>query len=203
MKAYTIKVALRGVSPMVWRRFSVTADMSLACLHYIIQIAQGWNDEYLHQFHIYGKDYGIAYEGGISFSDDPYQVVLDDFGFDVGARFTYEYDFFENWLHDIRIEAIHDNSNQKSPFCLNGHREVRESGASRRGMPGATLTDEIDKTIALLQTVNKADESTTAGDVRDFIEALDTVRFNRNKINHQLSKLNLALPVLEPEVIRL
>lgn len=192
MKTYMIKVALRGVSPMIWRRFSIAADTSLACLHCIIQIAQGWNDEHLHRFHIYGKDYGIAYKGGISFSDDPYQVVLDDFDFDVGDRFTYEYNFFENWLHDIRIEAIHDNSNQKSPFCLSGH-----------GMPGAALTDEIDRTMALLQTVIKADESTTVGDVHDFIEALDTVRFNRNKINHQLRKLNLALPVLEPEVIRL
>lgn len=62
-------------------------------------------------------------------------------------------------------------------------------------MPGATLTDEIDKTMALLQTVIKSDESTTVEDVHDFIEALDTVRFNRNKINRQLRKLNLALPV--------
>lgn len=177
---------------MIWRRFSIAADTSLACLHYIIQISQGWNNEYLHKFHVYGKDYGIAYEGGISFSDDPHQVVFDDFGFDVGDRFTYEYNFFENWLYDIRIEAIHDNSNQKSPFCLSG-----------QGMPGATLADETDKIMALLQTVIKVDESTTVGDIRDFIEALDTVRFNRNKVNHQLSKLKLPFPVLEPEVSRL
>ncbi|WP_176488501.1 plasmid pRiA4b ORF-3 family protein [Candidatus Regiella insecticola] len=77
MKTFTIKVAIRGVSPMVWRRFRVAAHTSLAALHYIIQIAQGWDDEHLHQFHIYGKDYGIAYEGGIGFSDDPYLVTLD------------------------------------------------------------------------------------------------------------------------------
>ncbi|MBP8253599.1 MAG: plasmid pRiA4b ORF-3 family protein [Citrobacter sp.] len=65
MKMYTIKVAVRGVSPMVWRQFRIAADTSLAALHYIIQIAQGWGDDHLHQFHIYGKNYGISYEGGI------------------------------------------------------------------------------------------------------------------------------------------
>ncbi|EFL91122.1 putative plasmid assoicated protein [Candidatus Regiella insecticola LSR1] len=128
----------------------------------------------------------------MGFSDDPYLVTLDDFGFDVGDRFTYEYNFFENWLHDIRIETIHDNSTQKSPFCLSGH-----------GMPGATLADKRDKTLALLHAVINGDELTTVGDIREFIEALDTVRFNRNKINHQLSQLNLTSPKLEPKVIRL
>jgi hypothetical protein len=42
---------------MVWRRLRIAADTSLAAPHYIIQIVQGWDDDYLHQFHIYGKDY--------------------------------------------------------------------------------------------------------------------------------------------------
>jgi len=40
--------------------------------------------------HIYGKDYGISYEGGVGFPDNPFRVVIDDFAFDVGDRFTYE-----------------------------------------------------------------------------------------------------------------
>jgi hypothetical protein len=35
------------------------------------------------------------------------------------------------------------------------------------------------------------------------LDDLDAVRFNRNKINRQLSKLDLAPPALEPEVIGL
>ncbi|MCT8344137.1 plasmid pRiA4b ORF-3 family protein [Photorhabdus kleinii] len=125
MKMYTIKLAVRGVSPMVWRRLRIATDTSLAALHYIIQIVQGWDDDHLHQFHIYGKDYGISYEGGIAFPDNPYKVVIDDFAFDVGDRFAYQFNLFDNWLHDIRIETIHDNSDLKTPFCLSGH-----------GMPG-------------------------------------------------------------------
>ncbi|MCG3471631.1 plasmid pRiA4b ORF-3 family protein [Xenorhabdus bovienii] len=190
MKTYTIKLAVRGVSPMVWRRLRIAADTSLAALHYIIQIVQGWDDDHLHLFHIYGKDYGISYGGGIGFPYNLYQIVIDDFAFDAGDRFTYEYNFFEHWLHDVRIENIHDNSDLKTPFCLSGH-----------GMPGATLADETGKTLAFLDAIINADESTTVGDIRGFIDDLDIVRFNRNKINNQLSKLDIASPALEPEVL--
>ncbi|EFE3786641.1 plasmid pRiA4b ORF-3 family protein [Escherichia coli] len=50
MKVYVIKIAVRGVSPMVWRRLRIAADTSLAALHFIIQIIQGWGDDHLHQF---------------------------------------------------------------------------------------------------------------------------------------------------------
>lgn len=86
-----------SVSPMIWRRLSIPGNTSLAQLHQIIQISNQWDDEFLHQFHIYGKDYGIRYIGGVSFSDDAYQVFLDDFMFDVRAKFTYKYNFFEHW----------------------------------------------------------------------------------------------------------
>ncbi|EKK3320091.1 plasmid pRiA4b ORF-3 family protein, partial [Salmonella enterica] len=38
MEIYVIKVAVHGVSPMVWRRLRIAANTSLAALHYIIQI---------------------------------------------------------------------------------------------------------------------------------------------------------------------
>jgi hypothetical protein len=190
MKIYVIKIAVRGVSPMVWRRLRNAADTSLAALHFIFQIVQGWGDDHLHQFHIYGKDYGISYDGDIGFPDNPFRIVIDDFSFDVSDRFTYEYNFFDHWLHDVRVEAIHEDSTLKTPFCINGH-----------GMPGATAADEFDKTLAFLEAIVNADDTATVGDIRAFVDDLDAVRFNRNKINRQLSKLDLAAPALEPEVI--
>ncbi|QJU42334.1 IS1096 element passenger TnpR family protein [Serratia marcescens] len=59
MKIYVINIAVRAVSPMVWRRLSIAADTSLAALHFIFLIRQGLGDDHLHPFHIYGKDYGI------------------------------------------------------------------------------------------------------------------------------------------------
>lgn len=46
---------------MIWRRLQIPGCISLAELHQIIQIIFGWDNDYLHRFHIYGKDYGIAY----------------------------------------------------------------------------------------------------------------------------------------------
>lgn len=166
---------------MIWRRLRIPGSTSLADFHQIIQIVFGWDDDHLHRFHIYGKDYGIAYLGGISFSDDPYAVLLDDFAFDVGDRFTYEYNFFESWLHDIRIEAIETVSTSPLyPFCIKG-----------KGMPGATQYDETIRTIELMQAIIEADESTTVGDIRCQIEALDAVRFNRKKANARLRQIDL------------
>ncbi|MBD1559938.1 plasmid pRiA4b ORF-3 family protein [Vibrio sp. S9_S30] len=186
MKIYSIKVALCGVSPMIWRRLRIAGNTSLASLHYIIQITQGWDDEHLHQFHIYGKDYGISYSGGLSFSDNANKVYIDDFKFDVGDRFTYEYNFFEHWLHDIRIEAIDEMpSRKRAPFCLSGN-----------GMPGATEYDAYQKMMALLKGVTKSNKTTTVGALRPYVEALNAVRFNRNQVNHDMVKLDAGKPSL-------
>lgn len=181
MKTYAIKIALRGVSPMIWRRLRINGSTSLADFHHVIQIVFGWGDEHLHRFHIYGKDYGIAYAGGLSFSDDAHLVFIDDFAFDVGDRFIYEYNFFEPWLHDIRVEAIEtEGTSPTFPFCVRGN-----------GMPGATRYDEVERAMDLIKAIIDSDESTTVGDIRGQIEALDAVRFNRKKVNHRLATLSI------------
>ncbi|KLU14618.1 MULTISPECIES: hypothetical protein [Xenorhabdus] len=70
-------------------------------------------------------------------------------------------------------------------------------------MPSAMLADEADKTLALLDAIIHADDTTTVGEIRPLVEALDAVRFNRAKVNRQLSKLDLDSPELEPIVIGL
>ena len=66
---YQLKVVLLGISPMIWRRLLVKSDSMIADLHYILQIAMGWEDIHLHHFIIHGKQYGITQPGGIIFSD--------------------------------------------------------------------------------------------------------------------------------------
>jgi len=164
---------------MIWRRLRIPGSTSLVDLHHMIQIINGWDDDHLHRFHIYGNDYGIAYAGGLSFSDDAHLVYLDDFDFDVGDRFTYEYNFFEHWLQDIRIEAIETESTSPAhPFCVKGN-----------GMPGATKYDEYERTMDLVKAIIDSDKSTTMGDIRCQIEALAAVRFNLKKVNHRLSDM--------------
>ena len=47
MKVYTLRLSLRGVRPMVWRRLRVPGVTSLATLHEAIQIIKGWDNDHL------------------------------------------------------------------------------------------------------------------------------------------------------------
>ena len=118
---YRLKVVLRGISPMVWRRLLLRSDHPIADLHYAIQIAMGWSDAHLNRFHLHGKDYGVSHEGGLTFSDDPNRVRLAQFGLRLRERFLYEYDFYDGWLHDVRLENVLPlNSKRALPACTGG-----------------------------------------------------------------------------------
>ncbi len=118
---YQLKVLLLGISPMIWRRIGVRSDSTIADLHYIIQIAMGWKDEHLHQFLIHGVHYGISYPGTGGFINNAHEVKLSQFGLREREKFSYEYDFFSNWKHQIRVEAIlPDDNEQNYPLCTAG-----------------------------------------------------------------------------------
>jgi Plasmid pRiA4b ORF-3-like protein len=120
---YQLKIFILGISPMSWRRFKVHSNSTITDLHYIVQIVMGWTDSHLHRFVIHGKDYGIAQIGGIWFADDPSKVKLADFGWRLKERFLYQYDFGDNWEHQIRVEAIlTSESTASEPVCISGKR---------------------------------------------------------------------------------
>lgn len=118
---YQLRVILKDISPLIWRRLLVPGDYSIADLHYILQIAFDWDNVHLHRFEIYGKEHGIWYEGGMSFSDNPHKVQLADLNFRKGEKFLYEYDFGDSWEHLIRVEDIlKPDLKKKYPVCTGG-----------------------------------------------------------------------------------
>ena len=106
IKVYQLKVSLRDISPLIWRRLLVTSDTSIAHLHAMLQIVMGWEDVHLHRFRIHGKDYGIYRSGGIVFNDNPRLVRLSAFKLRAHERFLYEYDMGDCRQHDIRLERV-------------------------------------------------------------------------------------------------
>jgi hypothetical protein len=150
---YQLRVVLRGVSPLVWRRPLVRSDSSVADLHAVLQVAFGWEDEHLHRFVIHGADYGIAHDGGIDFRDDARRVSLARFGFRAGERFVYEYDFFASWSHDVRVESVLAvEAGRAYPRCTGGRRAGPPEGcdgpwtfmeACQRRLPALVRAAEI------------------------------------------------------------
>jgi hypothetical protein len=77
---YQLRVWLRGVSPMVWRRLLVRGDATLADLHETLQVALGWTDTHLHRFRIHGRAFALGREGAFLF-EDARRVRLTRFAF--------------------------------------------------------------------------------------------------------------------------
>src|SRR5215471_16404967 len=98
---YQLRLVLAGISPMIWRRLLVSSETTIAQLHQYIRVSFDWSGERLHRFRIHGKDYGIAYLGGISFNDNAHTVPLSHFRLHSRELFRYEYDFTANWRVDI------------------------------------------------------------------------------------------------------
>ncbi|NOR25109.1 MAG: hypothetical protein GQ542_12110 [Desulforhopalus sp.] len=99
------------------RSISIITDF-----HHILQITMGWSD-HLHMFRIHGKQYGTARTGGLSFSDDLCRVRLNDFRFRINETFLYEYDFTDDWRHQIRVEDIlAPDPLRHYPICIDGRR---------------------------------------------------------------------------------
>src|SRR5215475_5745489 len=126
---YQLRVVLLGISPIIWRRLLVRGDSTIADLHAALQTAFGWSGDHLHRFLIHGKQYGVAYLGGITFRDDPRRIKLSDLGLRIKEKFLYEYDFNDQWRHLIRVEAI---AADRTRSVLSGLRQRQAGSAARR-----------------------------------------------------------------------
>ncbi|SCG63701.1 pRiA4b ORF-3-like protein [Micromonospora siamensis] len=118
---YQVKVSLRGARPPIWRRLQVPADVGLARLHELIQVAFGWTDSHLHVFETpYGSfgrpdtDLGHRAES---------RVTLEQVAPNTGDRLRYTYDFGDNWELDILVEKAFDRDAAEAyPRCVGGRR---------------------------------------------------------------------------------
>jgi hypothetical protein len=123
---YQLRVVLRAVSPLIWRRLLVRSDTTIADMHGTLQTAFGWTDEHLNRFVVHGREYGVRHDGGIGFGDDPRHVRLADLGLRARERFLYEYDFTDGWQHDVRVERILPlDLRRRYPVCIGARRHQK------------------------------------------------------------------------------
>lgn len=120
---YQLRVGLRGISPLIWRRLLIPAGTTIAELHTVLQTALGWSGEHLHRFVIHGREYGISSVGGPGFRDDARQVRLGELGLRLGERFSYEYNYCAAWEVHLRVEEILPSQPGPAyPRCVGGRR---------------------------------------------------------------------------------
>jgi hypothetical protein len=133
---YQLRMVLRGISPLIWRRVLMRSETTLAHLHAMLQILFTWSDEHLHSFHIHGREYGSS---GANAS----HVRLSDLRLHRGERFRYVYDFGAHWECDIRLEAILPLAPRRVyPVCMGGVKDSRK-GATHDARKIPTLGYDI------------------------------------------------------------
>jgi hypothetical protein len=116
LSIYQLRIVLRGISPLIWRRVLVRSETTLAQLHKLLQILFAWSDEHLHSFHIHGGEYGSS---GAS----THNIRLHDLCLHRGERFRYVYDFGAYWECDLRLEALLPLAPRRVyPVCIGGKR---------------------------------------------------------------------------------
>ena len=133
-----LKITLRHSKPPIWRRVVVRADMTLACLHEVIQAAMGWTGSHMHQFRLGRVYYGIPDPdfddlGGETLNEKQY--TLADLAPVAKRKFIYEYDFGDSWEHVVLVEKVlPPDPAFKHPVCLTGanQRPPEDCG----GIPG-------------------------------------------------------------------
>lgn len=118
---YQLKITLDGSKPPIWRRIQVNSNIKLGKLHEIILATMGWLGGHMHQFSIDGIDYGHP-DPQLNFQDEN-KATLSKLVREENSRFSYTYDFGDNWEHRILLEKIlpRDKTVQY-PICLKGKR---------------------------------------------------------------------------------
>ncbi|HEX5540765.1 MAG TPA: plasmid pRiA4b ORF-3 family protein [Micromonospora sp.] len=118
---YQVKVGLRGAKPPIWRRLEVPADISLASLHSVIQVAFDWDDSHLHVFETPYGDFGVP-DRELGHRAEA-RVTLEQVAPAEKSKIRYLYDFGDNWEHEIVVEKVLDRDKAASyPRCTGGRR---------------------------------------------------------------------------------
>lgn len=177
---YQLKVTLLGTNPPIWRRILVPADLSLAKLHKVLQIAMGWHDEHMHEFRAGRRRFGRP-EPQDPFMRMPHveserTVLLSAVLGRAGAKMTYSYDFGDSWEHGVVLEKrLPVGPHTTCPICTDGQLACPPEDCG--GIPG--YYDLLD---ALSDQGHPRHE-----EIQDWIGEFDPHAFSVDQVNRHLS----------------
>jgi hypothetical protein len=118
----TLRIEIKYIEPLIWRRVAIRTSMSLMALHKVIQATMGWLDYHLWEFVIDERKYGIPDP------DRPHvkngaTTQLSTILASGMTEFGYVYDFGDYWEHRVIVEATGKaETGAKYPRFLGGER---------------------------------------------------------------------------------
>lgn len=116
-----LKVTLLGTKPPIWRRLLVPESMTLGGLSEAIQEVMGWHGYHLHAFEIAGGQFGDPKM--LDEAADQSRYPLSRLMKDGVRKFTYTYDFGDNWEHSVVVEGREPAvTGLRYPACVAGKR---------------------------------------------------------------------------------
>lgn len=109
-KIARLRIAVDEVAPAVIRRVEVPLDIRLDDLHFVLQIAVGWQNCHPFEFRVdgaSGKRWGLVDRDDPDSSPLPAEsATLADL-LALGHKvFQYDYVYGEDWAHTVELEAI-------------------------------------------------------------------------------------------------
>jgi hypothetical protein len=180
---YQINVTLLGASPSIWRRLLVPANLSLADLHDVLQLAMEWQDCHLHDFRIgptrFGKPDRDEKLLEMPRTGDESTARLSRVLGRVGAKAVYTYDFGDGWEHSIVVEKVlPPDAEHAYPTCVDGKRHGPPEDCG--GVPGF---------CNLLEALGDP-EHDQYDEMRDWLgDDFDPEAFSVDEINRRLAPL--------------
>jgi len=107
-----LRIEIDEVTPAVVRRLEVPLDIRLDDLHFVLQIAIGWQNGHPFEFRVEGANADKRW-GLVDHSDpDPplpaESATLADLLTDGAGLLHYDYVFGEDWAHSIEVETVAD-----------------------------------------------------------------------------------------------
>lgn len=116
MKAYQIKVTVKGSKPPVWRRMIIPAGITFDQFSNMINEAMEWSGYHLYSFTF--SKLGVCFEKIDEEWDiddekalESREYQIDDF-MESQKSFMYTYDFGDDWEHTITVEKVIEDYDQ-------------------------------------------------------------------------------------------
>jgi hypothetical protein len=120
------KIQLKGMTkPPIWRKVHVPAHFSFEKFHSVIQAAFGWDNSHLFMFSPNGyRSSPQILNPGYSDWDgneilNSKKIKLSQFFKTKGQKFTYIYDFGDDWIHIITLEDV-NKLDSKNAVLISG-----------------------------------------------------------------------------------